>query len=140
MGWSTFCALTPHLRRRDRTPCARRAHNLPAHHTPSRRPLPKPEQRTTGRSTAECCRKKEKEEETRATMRQTSGRVAVLTVAVCCLLGLLSGPHQALAQGSLSQSGSSSIADSTGAFPVSINNADAFASSFRPYGGYYGGY
>ena len=132
--------------------------------------------------------------------RQTSGRVAALTVAVCCLLGLLSGPHQALAQGSSSQSRSSSIADSTGAFPVSINNAftntqgfnaganavasgrayngfgeaagtarsgsfsnfgatdtftdtngfsfngasinnaDAFASSFRPYGGYYGGY
>jgi len=140
--------------------------------------------------------------ETRATMRQTSGRVAALTVAVCCLLGLLSGPHQALAQGSSSQSRSSSIADSTGAFPVSINNAftntqgfnaganavasgrgyngfgqaggtarsgsfsnfgatntftdtngfsfngasinnaDAFASSFRPYGGYggYGGF
>merc|ERR1719311_1592026 len=63
--------------------------------------------------------------------RQTSGRVAALTVAVCCLLGLLSGPHQALAQGSSSQSRSSSIADSTGAFPVSINNAYTNTQGFN---------
>ena len=123
-------------------------------------------------------------------MRQTSGRVAALTVAVFCVLGLISIPHQALAQGSSSESRSSSIADSTGAKPVTINNAytntqgynaranagasgsayngfgkavgtarsgsysnfgatdtftdinnaDAFASSFRPYYGGYGGY
>merc|ERR1712157_514332 len=56
-------------------------------------------------------------------MRQTNGRVAALTVAVFCLLGLISIPHQALAQGSSSESRSSSIADSTGANPVTINNA-----------------
>merc|ERR1712039_633395 len=56
-------------------------------------------------------------------MRQTSGRVAALTVAVFCVLGLIWIPHQALAQGSSSESRSSSIADSTGAKPVTINNA-----------------
>merc|ERR1712176_850016 len=56
-------------------------------------------------------------------MRQTKGRVAALTVAVFCVLGLISIPHQALAQGSSSESRSSSIADSTGAKPVTINNA-----------------
>merc|ERR1719277_500502 len=56
-------------------------------------------------------------------MRQTSGRVAALTVAVFCVLGLISIPHQALAQGSSSESRSSTIADSTGANPVTINNA-----------------
>merc|ERR1712188_296272 len=56
-------------------------------------------------------------------MRQTSGRVAALTVSVFCVLGLISIPHQALAQGSSSESRSSTIADSTGANPVTINNA-----------------
>merc|ERR1712039_808552 len=87
-------------------------------------------------------------------MRQTKGRVAALTVAVFCLLGLISIPHQALAQGSSSESRSSSIADGTarsGSYSnfgatdtftdtngysfngVAINNADASASSFPPY-------
>merc|ERR1711977_176618 len=56
-------------------------------------------------------------------MRQTNGRVAALTVAVICVIGLIWIPHQALAQGSSSESRSSSIADSTGAKPVTINNA-----------------
>merc|ERR1712157_367097 len=56
-------------------------------------------------------------------MRQTKGRVAALTVAVFCVLGLIWIPHQALAQGSSSESRSSTIADSTGANPVTINNA-----------------
>merc|ERR1711977_85596 len=70
-----------------------------------------------------------RKKDTRATtpkdtmMRQTNGRVAGLTVAVFCLLGLISIPHQALAFGSASESRSSSIADSTGANPVTINNA-----------------
>merc|ERR1712224_986045 len=70
-----------------------------------------------------------RKKDTRATtpkdtmMRQTKGRVAALTVAVFCVLGLIWIPHQALAQGSSSESRSSSIADSTGAKPVTINNA-----------------
>merc|ERR1711959_829505 len=56
-------------------------------------------------------------------MRQTSGKVAALTAAVFCVLGLIWIPHQALAQGSSSESRSSSIADSTGANPVTINNS-----------------
>merc|ERR1712174_143217 len=70
-----------------------------------------------------------RKKDTRATtpkdtmMRQTSGRVAALTVAVFCVLGLIWIPHQALAQCSSSESRSSSIADSTGAKPVTINNA-----------------
>merc|ERR1712151_688993 len=75
----------------------------------------------------ECCQRKEeghKSNDPKDTMmRQTSGRVAALTVAVFCVLGLISIPHQALAQGSSSESRSSTIADSTGANPVTINNA-----------------
>merc|ERR1712017_68607 len=75
----------------------------------------------------ECCQRKEeghKSNDPKDTMmRQTSGRVAALTVAVFCVLGLIWIPHQALAQGSSSESRSSSIADSTGAKPVTINNA-----------------
>ena len=70
-----------------------------------------------------------RKKDTRATtpkdtmMRQTKGRVAALIVAVFCVLGLIWIPHQALAQGSSSESRSSTIADSTGANPVTINNA-----------------
>merc|ERR1712048_1234110 len=75
----------------------------------------------------ECCQRKEEETQEQrpkdTMMRQTNGRVAGLTVAVFCLLGLISIPHQALAFGSSSESRSSSIADSTGANPVTINNA-----------------
>merc|ERR1712014_483000 len=115
-----------------------------------------------------------RKKDTRATtpkdtmMRQTKGRVAALIVAVFCVLGLIWIPHQALAQGSSSESRSSSIAGSayngfgnavgtarSGSYSnfgatdtftdtngysfngAAINNADAFASSFRPY---YGGY
>ena len=79
------------------------------------------------RDPRECCQRKEeghKSNDPKDTMmRQTSGRVAALTVAVFCVLGLIWIPHQALAQGSSSESRSSSIADSTGAKPVTINNA-----------------
>merc|ERR1711907_814054 len=76
---------------------------------PSRRPLPHQAPQytldqlkhlTSHRASAARGRKKD----TRATtpkdtmMRQTSGRVAALTVAVFCVLGLIWIPHQASAQ------------------------------------------
>merc|ERR1712057_128660 len=101
---------------------------------PSRRPLPhQAPQRTPDQlkhltsHPRECCQRKEEETQEQrpkdTMMRQTKGRVAALTVAVFCVLGLIWIPHQALAQGSSSESRSSSIADSTGAKPVTINNS-----------------
>merc|ERR1712124_139329 len=135
-----------------------------------------------------------RKKDTRATtpkdtmMRQTSGRVAALTVAVFCVLGLIWIPHQASAQtwvGNPPNGGGKALStrvrnpgnvdgkslgveagnpDSGGGKKVGtagsgsyllnllpstsgatdtftdINNADAFASSFRPYYGGYGGY
>merc|ERR1711959_600772 len=125
----------------------------------------------------ECCQRKEeghKSNDPKDTMmRQTSGRVAALTVAVFCVLGLIWIPHQASAQtwvgnpangggkalsvvvGNPGNGGGKKVGTAgSGSYllnllpPTSgatdtftdINNADAFASSFRPFYGGYGGY
>merc|ERR1711959_598960 len=151
---------------------------------PSRRPLPhQAPQRTPDQlkhltsHPRECCQRKEEERQEQrpkdTMMRQTSGRVAALTVAVFCVLGLIWIPHQASAQtwvGNPPNGGGKALSTrvrnpgngdgkkvgtaGSGSYllnllpPTSgatdtftdINNADAFASSFRPFYGGYGGY